>query len=190
MRLNEISSLGYDDLITGVVSECSESIAIFRKLDQFIYRGINYPKNDCGWATSPVNRFPVSSGKWFQRVFDQQLKASGFTALRSNSIFCSALQAQASHYGDLFIIIPCDGFSTTYSNAIYDLYVGTYEIHDDNNALFDLEHMPPGEFVRKFQMRKDDLEGAMLVEHEIYVHGNYYYFGINYETRLRNDLGM
>jgi hypothetical protein len=105
---------------TDFLTDCSDSIAAIKAADKFIYRGM---------SDSPLifkgrsrdNRSPLDTTMRTTEGIDKILSATGFTALRTNSIFCSGDSHQAGMYGDyVYLIFPINGFSFTWSEKIHD----------------------------------------------------------------------
>jgi hypothetical protein len=120
---------------------------------------------------------------------DARLKKQNFTALRSNSIFCTTNYGTASAYGDVvFVIFPINGFSYTWSPQIRDLtvdfklnrhLVNNYmNASPENKKLSGALHsfmrslkFPSEKFVQWHNFKQSDLKDA--INKEIYIHGKF-----------------
>jgi hypothetical protein len=107
---------------TTFLTNCSESIAAMREAKSFLYRGIKSTKGDIFLGRPRANRNAVDTKGSIQKEVDKFYTAAGFTALRSNSIFCCGDINTAISYGDPYIIFPINGFAFTWSPKIYDFY--------------------------------------------------------------------
>jgi hypothetical protein len=115
---------------TTFLANCSESIAAMREAKSFLYRG-TYGAHDIFLGRPRENRKTTDTSPTLQKEWDKIYTSAGFTALRSNSIFCSADIHVADSYGHSYIIFPINGFSFTWSPKIYDLY-NHMQQHDIN----------------------------------------------------------
>jgi hypothetical protein len=104
------------------LSDCSESIAAMQQSRSFLYRGMTDNMPDIFIGRPWGKRKPKDTSTDVQKEIDKLFKLAGFTALRSNSIFCSGSIGQARDYGNPYIIFPINGFSFTWSPKMYDLY--------------------------------------------------------------------
>jgi hypothetical protein len=106
---------------TTFLNQCSESIIAMKEAKGFLYRGLN-ANADIFIGRPRENRKAKDTSAPLHREMDKLFSAAGFTALRSNSIFCSGDINTADTYGDLYIIFPINGFSFTWSPIVDDLY--------------------------------------------------------------------
>ncbi len=180
--------------------QCSDIFNLCQKNNAYLYRGSYDNENAFSFLSkSPEDRSPSLSNVEISDKIDDKLEEAGFTALRSNSIFCSGSKTQARLYGALFIIFPINGFTYTWSSKIRDL---TIDLRITNAAIedyifsknrFDLSaeelitadtfkslKLQPKEFITKYQFKKYNLLDALKSGHEIYIHGNY--FALNYKN--------
>lgn len=125
---------------TTFLNNCSESIAAMKQAGSFLYRGLT-ADYDIFLGKPRNNRKAMDSDKDVQKEVDKLFIMSGFTALRSNSIFCSGRLGVAKSYGHAFIIFPINGFTFTWSPKITDLY--SHELNrvtEPSDLYFDTEH--------------------------------------------------
>ena len=118
---------------TTFLNQCSESIAACREAGDFLYRGISLlnAEYDIFLGRPRKNRRATDTSIELQQEWDKLFTAAGFSALRSNSIFCAGGIDTAVSYGSAYIIFPINGFSFTWSPKIYDLY-NHMQQHDIN----------------------------------------------------------
>jgi hypothetical protein len=102
--------------------DCSYALQSMEEAGSWLYRGIKGNPPNIFTGKPRENRWAKDSNDQVQKDFDGLLKAAGFNALRSNSIFCSGRLSQATGYGDVFMIFPKDGFTFTWSPKYLDLY--------------------------------------------------------------------
>lgn len=107
-------------LVSTIKEECSEIIRILNASQHTLYRGVK----DCPIAflgKPREDRNPLDSSNHAQELFDTAMKNAGYTALRSNSIFCSTSYDFAAGYGAVHAVFPKNGFSYTWSTKYRDL---------------------------------------------------------------------
>lgn len=129
---NKIINKEDDKLIAYIEKNCSEFLIELEKADSFLYRGFGMRQLErkapkAFVSSSMVNRPPKDNQVEIQKRYDQNLKMAGFTALRSNSIFCTGDESNAGNYGEVYAIFPINGFSFTWSALIDDF------IHEDGD---------------------------------------------------------
>jgi len=150
-----------------VKKNCSNFLAQAGK--RKLYRSVNWYSDRVLLMQSPINRTPRDMSKNRQTMVDQVLTKRGFTALRTNSIFCSGAPEVTRYYGDdLFVVYPLNGFSYTWSPDIPDMAtVGEgLEINTESDRYF-LSRIEDADFW-------DTHIGKALADGiEIYIHGKY-----------------
>ncbi len=119
---------GKSNFIAKLESECSEYLAMVRETQIWMFRGMHNEEKQIFMGMPRNNRNPMDSSHNFQLAFDRILKAKGFIALRSNSIFCTSSYEQAENYGHPFFILPINGFSYTWSQTHDDVQMGNYDL--------------------------------------------------------------
>ena len=122
------SSSKYPKYLSLIQRDCTDAIAIMKHQKAFIYRGVNGSPN-AFVSRSRENRRSLTYA-YGQSVLDKILVAAGFTAIRSNSIFCSADSSVASTYGNLYFIFPKNGFEYSWSSKFRDSISLTHKIED------------------------------------------------------------
>lgn len=132
-----------------IVPNCSEYLQYAKSAgERVLYRGSgNYGGYFRG--NTLQNRQPKDSNKYMTKVWDHLLRSLGFTAIRSNSIFCTSDRAHAEGFGNkLYCIFPINGFKYTYSPFIYDIVIDNWtKIMPEN-----LEHMIYNEYTKEGKM--------------------------------------
>lgn len=110
-------------IASAIRRDCSYAVSAMREANGFLYRGVRGEPPLTFLGKPRTDRMAKDSSAEIQERFDAMLKESGFTALRSNSIFCSGNFSQANGYGgNVFMIFPKDGFHFTWSPRYDDLY--------------------------------------------------------------------
>ncbi len=115
--------------------ECSDIRAIVKQAgSRNLFRGIKSAPPI--FYENPGNRSPIDTTRDNQEQLDQCLKASGFVALRSNSMFCTSDFDVAESYGELYRVYPLNGFKYTWNKKAYDLFSSNVleEIKEDAQA--------------------------------------------------------
>ncbi len=188
----EFHELDLTNAILLIKNKCSEFLPIYKKYGP-LYRGIPYFSTnfDIFIAETPINRIALSMPKTIQKIIDSKLEESGFTALRSNSIFCSGSNSFASLYGKLsngknYIIFPLNGFSFTYSEKIYDLF-----LYYSRNISFPADlhnNISSKEFVSKYKYTNKNLGTGIKCGNEILIHGKYIAINEKYLLEIKEKL--
>lgn len=125
-------------------ADCSEALASFSKAGKMLYRGIQVDDDDAALVFLGMPRDDRKASDTSQAVHELLTKMftkAGIKANRANSIFCSANKSQAASYGDIYIIVPKNGFDFSWSPKYRDFYNDFIE--DVGNSI--------EEFNRKFQ---------------------------------------
>jgi hypothetical protein len=139
---------------------CGQYLKDVKETRKFLCRGQHDASQPVFIAHPRADREPKDSGKKASQQVDAALSASGFKALRSNSIFTSADYDQASNYGDVFAIFPKDGFSFTWSTKHDDLVINNLSdfIDADNEDNVSSFHDDLNDDVGQFADLFDDVE--------------------------------
>ena len=117
-------------------NECSEFLAIVKRNDRFLYRGLRDTASVFE-ARSWQNRQPKDSSNDISLRFDQALNNAGFQALRSNSIFTTTDYHFANSYGSqVYMIFPKNGFNFLTTNT-RDLLLNHWEKLADERVIYE-----------------------------------------------------
>jgi len=110
----------FGPLVQTIKKECSQALKAFKYTHKVLFRGVKKGKtNTPAYVGRSWNeRKTMNSSEEGQRIFDYALQKMGISALRSNSIFTTSDSNQAGGYGNLYIIIPKNGFQ--FSWAIHE----------------------------------------------------------------------
>jgi hypothetical protein len=167
LRLLEIE----EDVINDILSNCSNSIKVFKEYNELLFSGmVNRGTYFTFIDHSPIHRRPRGMSIDEQEYIDECLTLAGFSALRSNSIFCISDYSQAKNFGDAFIIIPINGFSFTGINSRrYLNYVSLPDISGDDGVTIDMADF----IVRNYGFFHDDFAHAVFSENEVMINGSY-----------------
>lgn len=116
-----LDHLNDDEIINILEKECSDILKIYRKKERLLLRG---EKKDFIFFKSfyPKNRKPKDSSQKYHDFLNNALKKAGFIATRENSVFVNPLNSIAKIYGNIYIFLPKNGFSYTWSEKIVDAY--------------------------------------------------------------------
>jgi hypothetical protein len=151
----------FENFYSLVEQNCSEALSAMKATKKFLYRGVKYAQHSAFHGKSRENRNTLDTSERSQRSIDFLLKHSGFTALRSNSIFCTSSSSFAGGYGLTYLIFPINGFAFTWAKRIRDLAFS--EIQGDDPSL-----------VSKYGFNGTNFVAALMSGNEIYIHGEYY----------------
>jgi hypothetical protein len=125
----------FGPLVQTIQKECSQALKAFKSTGKILFRGLKKSKtNTPAYVGRSWNeRKTMNSEPEGQKVFDYALQKMGISALRSNSIFTTSDSNQASGYGNLYIIIPKNGFQFSWSVGDPDMVI------DDTRVLYKSE---------------------------------------------------
>lgn len=143
---NEVESLGgiserLAKTFQYITTNCSEFLAYVKASGQTdpLWRGIGGKVPEIFASRSRENREARDSSDEGQRVVDLALKAKGFTALRSNSIFATSDWDRAENYGTVYAIFPKNGFHYTWSVRHDDIIIDEHlDLDDDEDDVGDM----------------------------------------------------
>ena len=107
----------FGPLIQTIQKECSQALTAFKATGKVLFRGVRAgTSNPAAYVGRSWNeRRTMTSDPEGQKVFDYALQKMGISALRSNSIFTTSDGEQADGYGNLYIIIPKNGFQFSWA---------------------------------------------------------------------------
>jgi hypothetical protein len=202
VKINEVQPGKKQDLETNgdevfhrylpvLVRECSDYLAAVHSAKRLLYRGVSGNNLDApaAFVSAPwKERRPTGMKLYQQKKVDWWFKKAGFTALRSNSVFVSSNDGNAESFGDLYCIVPKNGFSFTWSPVIEDLnYIA--DVSEPGQARLSVASvvMDPN-FVQRFKYSNTDLVAAIKSGHEVAINGIYYAFSMDYYQELAQAL--
>lgn len=155
-----------------VKTECSDAWEAYNRNYSLLYRGVKNAHATNMFHSMPrADRRVLTSHPKLQTYIDDALKATGFTALRSNSIFCTSSLRDATSYGKPFIIFPKNGFQFTWSPDVGDLFI---ELGQREISPGDLANLSASDIVGEFNYRNTNFDDALKSQNEIMIHGEYY----------------
>jgi hypothetical protein len=125
----------FGPLVQTIQKECSQALKAFKSTSKILFRGLKKSKtNTPAYVGRSWNeRKTMNSEPEGQKIFDYALQKMGISALRSNSIFTTSDSNQAGGYGNLYIIIPKNGFQFSWSVGDPDMVI------DDTRVLYKSE---------------------------------------------------
>lgn len=164
-----------------IESDCSNILKIFRSCNKVLFRGIKSEKSIIN-GQSPINRKPMDTTLDLQELIDSKLRAAGFKALRSNSIFCASDYFSTEYYGNPYIIFPINGFDFSFCRYA--------DLHEELKlSKQELENLSPEEFVSTLKYNNTNIKIALKKSMEICIHGNYIAVSYDeYKNQLDNFL--
>ncbi len=188
-NLPALEQENYSKIFSVIQKNCSTILDCYKQTNpKILYSGIKREKSPYFFEKSPINRQPKDVDPEIQTIVDSKLKVTGFTALRSNSIFCSSYSLQCRNYGHIYIIFPINGFGFTWSPAINDMYrskMTGIQIGSTNYSHQSLS-FDPEVFVKFWKFDHMDLIGAIKSGNEVLIHGNY--IAVEPNTELADKL--
>lgn len=186
MLLNELTDRDFinpaiaqrevDEYVRNITANCSATISAFKACRRLLYTGRAYRKkypNDITFLPSPTNRQPRQLSVWQQEFINNLLLKLKHTALRSNSIYTMGSSIEVEQFGSIYVIIPFDGFSYTWSKHFRFitpyLFFNAWVLPD--NWL--TSESPAKDWQKYFVFKKTGFKAALDSCHEILVHGRY-----------------
>lgn len=120
-QLNE-NDLDVSNIIEYINTHCKKYLSENPNfLNTPLYRGMK-ESSEILIKNIRSDRKPLDSSSLYHKIFTDGFKDAGIAATRDNSIFCTGNNADASRYGNVYVIFPIDDFSFSYSPSISDLY--------------------------------------------------------------------
>lgn len=169
-----------------VQTECSDAWNAYDTHSMFLYRGIQSMKDSemvMFHGKTRNNRRPAATKNAISEAIDGNLIAMGFTAIRSNSIFCSSHITDAASYGKAYIIFPKNGFQFTWSPKVADLFIELAS-SDVNYTAKMIRDMTAEEFQDAFGYTNVGFGEALESYNEIMISGEYYACEIEEEEEI------
>jgi len=125
----------FGPLVQTIQKECSQALKAFKSTGKILLRGLKKSKtNTPAYVGRSWNeRKTMNSTEQGQQIFDYALQKMGISALRSNSIFTTSDSNQAEGYGNLYVIIPKNGFQFSWAIHEPDMVI------DDTRVLYKSE---------------------------------------------------
>jgi hypothetical protein len=120
----------FGPLIQTIQKECSQVLTAYKATGKVLFRGLKKGKtNTPAYVGRSWNeRKTMNSDPEGQKLFDYALQKMGISALRSNSIFTTTDSKQAGQYGNLYIIIPKNGFQFSWALHEDDMVIDTEDV--------------------------------------------------------------
>ncbi len=109
-------------LIPFIQKNCSDFLDVAGK--RKLYHGV-HSRPSIFFGRTMNDRRPQATDPEIAKLIDLKLSEAGFTAIRSNSIFCSGDSLLTSNFGPTYCIFPINGFSFTWSRKIRDFTIDT-----------------------------------------------------------------
>lgn len=199
MRLNEIAGDIRDPkVLKGILEyDCHDILQVYHIFNEthngvkFFYRGYSRSRPQGYFrATSPQGRPPRDTEDEIHDVLTNLLYDIGMQASRDNSIFVTANMKMAQTYargeGEIYIVVPIDGFAYSWSPLIVDLYDFISHKSDDGRISYEERLKMMDEegltreniqwFKEKFQYTNKNLGRALGSSSEVMISGAYYAF--------------
>lgn len=205
MRLYELkkkrkkshTELTWGDVERLIVKDCSDILGLYKANKKVFYRGTRKRHPEIFKGASITGRRPADTPKPVQRKVDQMLKALGFKALRSNSIFVTPMKINAEEYsvdgGDgVYVIFPINGFKYTWSEHVGDMFgyfadeMGSKLEHWLLNAKVNPKSLK--QFQEYFGYTNKHLDQALDHHSEVMISGQYYAVDVDVAYDLLKDL--
>lgn len=202
-----IPTSSFGDVLQYIEKNCSEFLTHARQTHKVLYRGIkgNHPDIFIGYPRIDRVRKRGGVSEDYAKVgdyCDKLLSMMGFTALRSNSIFCNSVLFNVLSWGEAWTIFPLNGYSFCYSADKTDIAAGDYYWPN-----FELVSYGPGElvdflkhtkldrsyaelFVQDNEFRDTDINKALAIGHDIWIRGEFIAISNKYIEHVNTGLEL
>jgi hypothetical protein len=158
-----------------ILANCSEAVAAMKAAKNYCFRGIKGEYPYALHGKSRIDRRPTDTSEEISNLLDTGLLKSGFTALRSNSIFCASRAITASMYGKVYMIFPFNGFKCTY-NIKYDDFFTDFVSEANRDEMNNFKIDTQSSSFADDHGFSDNFTQALASGHEIMITGEYYAF--------------
>jgi hypothetical protein len=182
------------DVVKLIREECKTACAAYQKTGLRLYRGVSSDRGTFIQGKPRTDRQALDMPPSVHRALDAAMKEMGFSAVRSNSLFATSNENEASSYGTVYVIFPTDGFDFTFYKDATDLFTQANEFlkdhnvkpfpsHDDGSASqesidFFMDHLE--EFLNGCAPTNESFIAALESKHEVML-ANCFYYGIRYD---------
>ncbi len=158
-----------------IKENCSEYLSVTLQANKFLYRGVTTTSTPVFVGRPRDKRTPTGQSESQQAILDMLLKASGFKALRSNSISCISDENVSEAFGIPYLIFPVNGFDYTWSKWINDIGSSSalVRVLTRYRRKDQVDYEDVDAFLRDTGFRNNDLEGALFHDHEVSIAGKY-----------------
>jgi len=182
-----------EELAEILKSECAPFINEMSEYKEFMYRGthkstINYDKRK-----TRKNRRARNSDQFVSNFMDTQFLKKFGTKLRSETVFATVREADASAYGETYLFFPIGDYKYYWNGEISDLFgevdnikwsMTEDEIYGENTEKFDNKLIEIAD-----NYREGNIKGAIRTQIEVmYDCDEYYMVKTAYEPMLRKLL--
>ena len=149
------------ELIKLLERDCGKYLKIFRNAKEILYRGTSGKPAFKGKAFN--DRRPKDTSRDLHGIFIEMYKKMGITAHRGNSIFCTSDYGTAGTYGILYIIIPINNASFSYTTYA-DLNTFSDNTTDAQDYIYDMAlvkaYSKKAEKIQNAVIKNDDRDGV------------------------------
>ena len=118
--------LSQEEFIAGVKEKCQPFLKDMGKRmindDIFVFRGFTSHSGDYIHGTVRTNREPKDTNRAFHELFNNWTKEKFGIYSRSECLFATSDEGEASEYGSVFAVFPTGPYEEIYSSVISDLY--------------------------------------------------------------------
>jgi len=108
------------ELINDIKKNCSEILNLYKKNDNFLYRGI-HSIDFIELKTPRTDRKPVSTPPEIHRFLDKEFYDLYGWKARSEAVFAINNKMTAGLYGNEYIVLPFNGYKFLYNKDVEDL---------------------------------------------------------------------
>jgi hypothetical protein len=169
---------GYSDadVFNILKKNCSQVWTAMVQSRKMLFRGMGEDR-EIFHAKTRIDRTTATLDEPRKQI-DAAFQQAGFKALRTNSISCISQYGEAGNFGDVYIILPKDGFAFTWSPIVEDFGTmtgGAYYrddlpklmAHYEANSVKDL-------LINVMRYTNENLSAAIASGNEVSISGEYY----------------
>lgn len=130
-------STQFGPLVQTIQKECSQVLKSYKYTGKVLFRGLkNTKSNSPAYIGRSWNeRKTLNSSPEGQKLFDYVMEKMGISALRRNSIFTTTDANQAEGYGNLYVIIPKNGFQFSWAIHEPDMVIDDVSVFYKNDII-------------------------------------------------------
>ena len=156
-----ISKQELDIILSSIRNNCKPYIQETSANPKFkLYRGIDKKETPPYMEVSPQrNRQPVDTAVWMHEAMDNWFQAKFGLRARSQTLFTTALERQASLYGQPYVAFPVGNYQYVWSPKVMDLYQSGHKLRKDDVS----------EFLDNAQYTSSSLVDAINTQNEVMV---------------------
>lgn len=181
-----------NDVLKILEKNCSQAWSAMVQTKKMLFRGMGSESRSILHAKTRIDRTTATFDKPRQQI-DSAFAELGFKALRSNSISTTSSYGEAGNFGNVYIILPKDGFDFTWSPVVADFGTmtgGAYDRNDLPKLLAKYECDSVADLLLNvMRYTNENFPAAVASGHEVSISGEYYALSSDdFYTKIKTEL--